>query len=132
MTTELERDDYSRITHDPAAARIELEWFDSTAQMTDADFRRGLQRLAELGVDYRPRHVVIDVTRFAFRPNPDTGQWREDTIIPQYNAAGIEKLGFLMPPTAPAPGEPAPESGADFPTGWFASREALEEWLGRP
>ncbi|GAA0671936.1 hypothetical protein GCM10010193_25320 [Kitasatospora atroaurantiaca] len=132
MTTELDRDDFGRITHDPSARRLELEWFESTERMADQDFRRSLERLAELSEEHRPRHVMIDVTRFAFSPNPDTAQWRQDEIIPRYNAAGIEKFAFLLPPSAPSPGEPAPEPTADFPTGWFLARAALEEWLQQP
>ncbi|TQK44035.1 hypothetical protein FBY35_5513 [Streptomyces sp. SLBN-118] len=132
MTTELDRDDFGRITHDPATGRLELEWFESTANMTDQDFRRSLDRLAELAEEHRPRHVVIDVTLFGFAPGPDTAHWREETIIPRYNDAGIEKFGFVMPPGSPPSGEPVPEPGADFPTGWFASRAALEAWLKQP
>ncbi|GAA0674338.1 hypothetical protein GCM10010193_29010 [Kitasatospora atroaurantiaca] len=132
MTTELDRDDFGRITHDPAAGRLELEWFESTEGMADQDFRRSLERLAALSEEHRPRHVVIDVTRFAFSPDADTARWRQREIIPRYNASGIEKFAFLLPASAPSPGEPAPEPGADFPTGWFPTREALEEWLRQP
>ena len=132
MTTELARDDFGRIVHDPSAGRIELEWFESSARMTDEDFRQGLERLAALAQVHQPRHVVIDVTRFAFSPDPGTAQWREETIIPRYNAAGIAKFGFVLPEAAPPMGEPAPEPGADFPTGWFSGRAALEAWLRQP
>jgi hypothetical protein len=56
--------------------------------------------------------------------------WRDEQIIPRYNAAGVKKFAFLMPAAMPAIGaDPAPEGPADFPTAYFAERTQAQAWL---
>ena len=56
--------------------------------------------------------------------------WRDQNIIPRYNAAGLAKFAFIMPKGMPAIGAvPAPEGPADFPTAYFASRADALAWL---
>lgn len=127
---ELERDDFGAVSHDQERGLIELEWFESTASMGDDDFKRGIERLARLAEEYRAPNVLIDVTRFAHRPSPDFGPWRDEQIIPRYNGAGIRKFAFLVPAGA-GTSEPAAEGPATFPTGYFDSREDVYEWFAR-
>ena len=56
--------------------------------------------------------------------------WRDEHIIPRYNAAGLKKFAFVMPAGMPAIGAPpAPEGPADFPTGYYGSRADALSWL---
>ncbi len=56
--------------------------------------------------------------------------WRDEQIIPRYNAAGVKKFAFLMPAAMPAIGaDPAPEGPADFPTAYFAECTQAQAWL---
>lgn len=125
---ELERDRYEQVSYDPVAGVLELQWFESTGEMTDEDFRRALERLAAHAEERRAANVLIDLTSFRHRPAPDFGAWRDANIIPRYNAAGIEKFAFLVPPGASS-GEPSPEPPGTFPTGYFESREAIAKWF---
>lgn len=133
QAVELERDDFGAVSHDPDRGVLELEWFETTASMSDDDFKRGLERLAALAEERSVPHVLIDVTRFAHRLSPDLARWREQHIIPRYNRAGVRKFAFLVPVGAPGTvasgSEPAPEGSATFPTGYFDSRDAAYAWF---
>jgi hypothetical protein len=45
--------------------------------------------------------MLVDVTRFRHSPGEQVGLWRDEHIIPRYNAAGGRKFAFLVPPRAP-------------------------------
>jgi hypothetical protein len=130
---ELERDEYGALSHDPERSVLELEWFESTASMSDDDFKRTLERLAGLAEEHGTPHVLIDVTRFAHRPSPDVGRWRDEHIIPRYNGAGVRKFAFVVPVgasgTVASGNAPAPEGPAAFPTGYFESRDEAYKWF---
>jgi hypothetical protein len=60
--------------------------------------------------------------------------WRDQEIIPHYNAGGVNKFAFVtgegVPfPTVESGADPAPEGPADFPTGWFITRDRAYQWL---
>jgi hypothetical protein len=53
--------------------------------------------------------------------------WRDQEIIPLYNAGGVTKFAFIAGAGVPFPAVesgavPAPEGPATFPPGWFAGR----------
>jgi len=135
MTKEIYRDRYGAIRHDEDAGILELEWFPASIEMNDDDFRRYLSRYAEAETAVRAPGLVIDVTRFAFRPSPDVAAWRDEHIIPAYNAAGVEKFAFFVPEGTPGTvtsgNPPAPEPPGTFPTGYFDSRDEMETWLAK-
>ena len=58
-------------------------------------------------------------------------QWRDEHIVPRYNAGGVQKFAFHMPDSMPSIGAaPEPEGPAAFPTAYFARRQAALDWLG--
>jgi hypothetical protein len=78
--------------------------------------------------------MLIDATQFLHTFADDSVMaWRDEHIIPRYNTAGVTKFAFHAPPGAPGTvevgGTPAVEGRADFPTGWFSSREHAQQWL---
>jgi hypothetical protein len=50
--TELNRDEYGVIRHHPEDGILELEWLEASADMTDDDFKRSMQRYAELAHEH--------------------------------------------------------------------------------
>ena len=55
-------------------------------------------------------------------------EWRNESIIPGYNKAGVRKFAFIAGPSYPGAtvergAHPAPEGPANFPTGWFSTRD---------
>jgi hypothetical protein len=135
MAGEIHRDRYGVIRHDEEAGILELEWAADTSEMNDEDFKDYLSRYAEAETSIRAPHLVIDVRRFAFRPAKEVGAWRDEQIIPRYDAAGVKKFAFLVPDGTPGTVEagnpPAPEPPGTFPTGYFETRERIEAWFAQ-
>jgi hypothetical protein len=130
MSTQLYRGEFGTINHDQEPGVLELEWFESTASMTDDDVKLWLERYTQFGEQYRPAFMLIDARRFRHRFGAELASWREKHIIPRYNAAGVRKLAFLLPKEFVPGTEPAPESGATFSTGYFDTPEKVSEWFG--
>jgi len=101
--------------------------------MDDDGFKATLQLLAGAGETTRPAYMLIDATEFRHRPGEGVMEWRDEHIIPRYDAAGVTKFAFLVPEGTPgtmeAGGAPAVEGPASFPTARFTSREAAYRWL---
>jgi hypothetical protein len=135
MTEELNRDEFGTISHDPENGILELEWLEGSATMTDHDFMRSMERYAGFAEARRPPNLLVDVTKFRHTPGDEVGPWRDQHIIPRYNAAGVKKFAFLVPPDAPGTvevgSEPKREPPGNFPTGYFTDREHILEWFGR-
>jgi len=129
MSNELYRDQYGVITHDPERSVLELDWSEATGSMSDDDVKKWLERYGGLGEVHRPAHMLIDARRFRHRFGPELSSWREKHVIPRYNAAGVRKLAFLLPKEFVPGTKPAPEAGAAFPTGYFATPEQVNEWF---
>lgn len=133
MATELYRDAYGVITHDREDRVLELDWLESSATMTDDDFKRSMTHFAELAGAHSTPYLLVDVTKFGFTPGEGSGAWRDAHIIPVYNAAGVKKFAFLVPPGASGTVEdgatPANEPPAEFPTGYFTERERILSWF---
>jgi hypothetical protein len=112
---------------------LELSWLSSTSDMNDDGFKETLELFAAEGERARPGYMIIDATEFHHELGDGVLQWRDHEIIPRYNAAGVKKFAFLwpegMPGTVESGGNPAPEGPADFPTGWFTSRDRAYKWL---
>jgi hypothetical protein len=135
MVEELDRDEFGTITHDAENGILELDWLEGSAAMTDDDFKRSMERYAGFAEARRTPNLLVDVTRFRHSPGDDVGPWRDRHVLPRYNAAGVKKFAFLVPPGTPgtveAGNEPESEPPGDFPTGYFSDREKILEWFRR-
>lgn len=135
MATELNRDEYGVIRQYPEDGILELEWLEASANMTDDDFKRSMQRFAELAGEHATPCLLVDVTNFKHSMGKGVGAWRDEQIIPAYNLAGVKKFAFLFPAGAPGTVEegnaPAKEPPGVFPTGYFAERRRIQEWFRR-
>jgi len=133
VTEELYRDASGIITHHPEDATLELEWLEGSANMTDDDFMRSMERYAAFAQERRTPNMLVDVTRFGHSPGEHVGPWRDEHIIPRYNAAGVKRFAFLVPAGAPgtveAGSQPEKEPPGDFPTGYFEDRQHIMEWF---
>jgi hypothetical protein len=136
VATELDRDEYGVIRHHREDGFLELEWLESSANMTDEDFKRSMQRYAELAAAHSTPYLLVDVRKFRHSTGKGVGAWRDEHIIPAYNDAGVEKFAFLFPPGASGTVEegtrPAKEPPGEFPTGYFADRRSILEWFREP
>ncbi|MGH2545304.1 MAG: hypothetical protein ACRDIW_01450 [Actinomycetota bacterium] len=135
MGSELHRDEFGTIIHYPDDGILELRWLKASARMSDQDFMLSMERYAGLAGHHRTPNMIVDIRDFLHNPGEDVAAWREENIIPSYNAAGVRKFAFLLPEGAPGSVEsgsgPATEPPGDFPTGYFASRERILDWFQR-
>ena len=107
-----------------------LNWSESTASMTDEDFKTWLVRFAEQCRDVQSQFVIIDVRNFRHQPDAAAmGSWRDTNVIPLYNAAGVKAFAFLLPEGSNVNNEPTVNTPATYPTGYFTSIEAIEHWF---
>ncbi len=111
---------------------VEIRWYDTTETMTGDDFNNFLVEFACHVEQKKRAGALVDGIKFRMPPERMNMGWRDENIIPRYNAAGIKKFAFIMPTGMPAIGkEPQKEGPAQFPTGYFGSRESAVEWLSK-
>jgi hypothetical protein len=134
VATELNRDGYGVIRHHPEHGVLELEWLEASASMTDDDFMRSMRRFAELAGEHGTPYLLVDVRNFRHSMGKGVGAWRDENVIPAYNAAGVRKFAFLLPAGATGTVEegnaPEPEPPGEFPTGYFTGRRSISKWFG--
>lgn len=120
------------------ADRLELAWLPSSSSMSDLDWGTGLMMLAAEAEAAPTTTILIDATDFRhdFEDREGSMAWRDETVIPRYNRAGVRRFAFVMPagypgPTAESGAEPRVDGRtATFPTQWFLDRGAALAWLG--
>jgi hypothetical protein len=109
MAAEVARNGWGIVNHHQQQGILELRWLPSTAEMTDA-------------------------TDFHHRFGEGVMAWRDQQIIPRYNASGTRRFAFHVPDGFPdaieAGGQPIIDGPATFPTAWFTQRQHALDWLG--
>jgi hypothetical protein len=135
---EVARNQWGAVLHHPDTHTLELKWFASTREMTDNDFKATLELFASQAERLQPiTSGLIDATEF-FHSFADGAAlaWRDEHIIPRYNAVGMTRFAFHVPAASPttieAGGGPAVEGQAVFPTAWFSTRKRATAWLAEP
>jgi hypothetical protein len=117
----------------PEDGILELEWLEASADMTDDDFKRSMARYAELAGERSAQYLLVDVTNFRHSMGEGVAAWRDEQIIPAYNAAGVRKFASLFPEgargTVESGNQPSTEPPGDFPTGYFTERRNILEWF---
>ena len=114
----------------PAEGCSEIRWFDTTSGMDGDDFNAFLSEFASTVEVSGLSGALVDAVQFAMDMSKMTLGWRDENIIPRYNAAGLKKFAFVMPEGMPAIGAPpASEGPAQFPTAYFATRVDALSWL---
>lgn len=128
--TVLFEDEWGAILDRVGVGYLELRWFDTTEHMTCDAFQRWLSAFAEeVGTCRRPG-LLVDATRFRMPDAERDGSWREEHVVPRYNAAGVQRLAFLMPDGMEAIGRaPRREGVAKYRTAYFDRRASALAWL---
>lgn len=124
----LDDTEYWAMTHNEQTRSIELGWRAKTAEMSAADFQRALERLAHQIREREATGALIDVRSFRFAMTPDLDRWRTENIVPAYNAAGLRRFAYLLPPGA----DYRPGGGGDsatFVTDYCDDAEQARAWL---
>lgn len=130
---EVARNAWASVIHHAESRTLELRWLPATRTMTDDGFKETLALHAGEGERLRPDFMLIDATEFYHQFGDGVLAWRDENIIPRYNAAGIRRFAFHaregFANTVESGAAPQPEGPARFLTGWFASRERARQWL---
>jgi hypothetical protein len=112
---------------------LELKWLPSTARATDEELKPTMEVFAQEAANRHPRTLIVDTTEFHHAFGDTMVRWRDAEIVPLYNEGGVTKFAFIAPsfpgPTVETGAAPAPDGPAEFPTGWFKTREAAYQWL---
>jgi hypothetical protein len=128
----LYEDRWGEVIDRPAADLVELRWFDTTKEMTAEQFQDWLSLYADHVEGCHRYGALVDSTVFLMDRANLSPVWRDANIIPRYNAAGVRKFAYLMPPGMPAIElPPKTEPPGEFPTGYFGRRQDALDWLGR-
>jgi hypothetical protein len=135
VQTEVYRDRFGVLLENKQRSILELQWLDTSRDMSEEDFKAWLSRFAGEAEARRPSFLMIDIRQFGHRPGEGFASWRDQFIVPRYNRAGVTKFAMLVPSGASgwlAPGQPpTPEPPGTFPTGYFADRDQMDTWFGR-
>jgi hypothetical protein len=122
---------WGEIVHHESERILELRWL--PAKMTDAAFKATLALFAWESEKVRPTFLLIDATQFRHQFGSGVMQWRDDSIIPRYGAAGARKFAFHVPVGFPGTmetgGTEKVEGPAIFPTAWFSDRQHALDWF---
>jgi hypothetical protein len=123
-------DRWGEIIDRPDAGLVELRWYDTTSEMTGAQFQDWLMRFADEVEQLRRPAALVDGTSFRMDMAAMDAEWRDRNIIPRYNAAGVRRFAFHMTEGMPAIGAPPQkEPPGEFPTGYFGRRQDALDWL---
>ncbi len=111
---------------------VEIRWFDTTQGMDGADFNAFLAQYATAVERAGQPGCLVDANLFRMDMDKMSMGWRDENIVPRYNAAGVKKFAFHMPAGMPAIGKPpTPEGPAQFPTAYFGTRTEALAWLAQ-
>jgi len=131
--TQLHEDDFLRILWDQLTGIIGIDWKEATKRMTDDDMKHELALFSGLVESKGAQKILIDVTQFGYRMSPEIQQWWSENILTRYNATGVKRFAFLLPPEteiSAAMNQSAP--GAAFLTRSFNTFDSAISWLTAP
>ena len=109
---------------------IGVDWKETTATMTDEQFKMELTLFASHVETQKARGILVDVSRFRHRMTSELQQWRVKHISRRYNAAGVQRFAFLLPsasPISPMMNQSSP--GEQFATRAFTDVGDAKNWL---
>jgi hypothetical protein len=133
MAAEVARNGWGIVNHHQQQGILELRWLPSTTEMGDDDFKATLELFAEQAERAGAPLLLIDATEFRHRFGEGVMAWRDQHIIPRYNASGTRRFAFHVPEGLPdameAGGQPVIDGPASFPTAWFTVRQHALDWL---
>jgi hypothetical protein len=98
--------------------------------MTDEEFKQELTLFASHVERKRAAGILVDLSNFHHKPDPQLVPWRVKNISNRYAAAGVKREAFLFPKGAQIPptmNQSAP--GEEFLTRAFDIREEATAWL---
>jgi hypothetical protein len=121
---------YLRILWDEKTRIIGIEWKETPSTMTSEEFKVDLMLFATHVEKKRAPSILVDVSKFRHKMEPQAQKWRVQNISTRYSTAGVKRFAFLFPPGAQIPpmmNQSAP--GEKFLTRAFDDVQQAEAWL---
>lgn len=121
---------FLRILWDEKTRIIGIDWKEATSMMTSDEFKADLMLFATHVEMKKAGGILVDVSKFRHKMEPDVQQWRVKNISTRYSAAGVRRFAFLFPSGAQIPpmmNQSSPEE--KFLTGAFDDDQKAEAWL---
>jgi hypothetical protein len=126
----LYEDEYLQVLWDARTRIMSIDWKEATSKMVDEDFKAELTLFAKKIEEKEAPRILIDVSKFRYRPGEEVGEWRRKNISTRYNAAGVKRFAFLFSNNSQIPPmESGPAEGELFLTQSFNSYEQATSWL---
>lgn len=127
---QLYEDGFLKILWDEKSRIIRIEWKEATSTMTTEEFKTDLMLFAtHVELKKAPR-ILVDVSMFRHKMQPEVQQWRVANISTRYAAAGVQRFAFLFPGGAQIPPMMNQSAPAEkFLTRAFDDVQRAENWL---
>ena len=93
---QLHEDGFLMIFWDEKARITSIDWKDFTASMTGDQFREKLTLFAGYVEEKRAGGILVDVSKFHHRPDPEFMPWHVKNISTRYTAAGVKCEAFVL------------------------------------
>ena len=119
-----------RILWDEKTRIIGIEWKEATSTMTSEEFKADLMLFATHVEMKKASSILVDVSRFRHKMDPEVQAWRVKNISTRYSAAGVQRFAFLFPQGAQIPptmNQSPPEE--TFLTRAFDDIQQAKDWL---
>lgn len=128
--TQIREAKFLRIWWDEKTHIIGIDWKETTAAMTDEEFKTELTLFASHVEKQKAPGILVDVSRFHHKMAPEMQQWRVKNISNRYNEAGVKRFAFLFPKGAAIPPMMNQSSaGETFRTLAFTDLDEAVSWL---
>ena len=127
---QLHEGQYLRILWDEKARIIGIEWKEATAAMTSEEFKTDLLLFATYVEMNKAPSILVDVSKFRHKIEPQVQRWRLMNISTRYSAAGVQRFAFLFPQDVQIPpmmNQSSPEEA--FLTRAFNDVQQAQDWL---
>src|SRR5262245_39327554 len=96
--TEIHDGKYLKVLWDGESRIIGIDWKETTAEVTDDDFKAELTQFAGHVEARRAHGILVDVGRFRHAMGPGMQEWRVKNISRRYFAAGGRRSPFCFLP----------------------------------
>jgi len=86
---------YLRILWNEESRIIGTDWKEMTSEMTTEEFKANLTLFATQVESKKAPSILVDVTKFRHKVQPEVQPWRIKNISTRYSAAGVRRFAFL-------------------------------------
>lgn len=130
MSTPFETTEFMKLFYESDTRTLVLKWLPQTEAMSSDQFKAEILGYAEHAALLEARNLMVDVSDFRHQMAADVGPWRDQYIVPLYNAGGATKFAFVMPGVDPLPPEEPPrDGGPEYSTRYFGSWDDAAQWM---